>query len=243
MAPATSPAEVGDPPQCEAGPEALKPQTRPSCFFFSSAGRVLCGNPPKACGSVSTGARYSLPPRQAAPSPSPGRPCPEPALSLLRLGCTQRSCPLPGRKSWPPGPPAQGLTLPTIEPPGLGWASGFEGAAPSVGAPCPTPQPCHPMRSDRGRGRGLWLGPALAEWFLVPGWLEGQVTGAQGCPKSHSSGICSKGGAGCNLRPHPSPLPSRCPESWEERAAAPGAHRGALKSKRTGWAQASTAAP
>ena len=74
----------------------------------------------------------------------------------------------------------------------------------------------------------MWLGPALAEWLLVPGWLEGRVTGAQGCPKSHSSGICAKGGAGCNLpRPHPSPLPSRCPESWEEGAAAPwGPQRG-----------------
>ncbi|XP_069422576.1 leucine-rich repeat-containing protein 56 isoform X5 [Ovis canadensis] len=94
--------------------------------------------------------------------------------------------------------------------------------------PAPHPSPATLRALIGVGGRGLWLGPALAEWFLVPGWLEGQVTGAQGCPKSHSSGICSKGGAGCNLpRPHPSPLPSRCPESWEERAAAPwGPQRG-----------------
>lgn len=77
----------------------------------------------------------------------------------------------------------------------------------------------------------MWLRPALAEWSLVPGWLESRVTGPQGwgtSPKLHSSGICSKGGAGCSLpHPHPSPLPSRCPEPWEERAAAPwGPQRG-----------------
>ena len=94
--------------------------------------------------------------------------------------------------------------------------------------PAPHPSPATLCALIGVGGRGLWLGPALAEWFPVPGWLEGQVTGAQGCPKSHSSGICSKGGAGCNLpRPHPSPLPSRCPESWEERATAPwGPQRG-----------------
>ncbi|XP_070314062.1 leucine-rich repeat-containing protein 56 isoform X6 [Odocoileus virginianus] len=88
----------------------------------------------------------------------------------------------------------------------------------------PTPHPSPATLCALIRG-GLWLGPALAELLLVPGWLEGRVTGAQGwgtSPKSHSSGICSKEGAGCSLpQPHPSPLPSRCPESWEEGAAAP----------------------
>ena len=123
MTPATSPT-VGDPPQCEAGPEALKPQTRPSHFFFSRRRPgPLWESHQRPAGASAPAPGTACPHGRRHPAPSPSRPCPEPALSLLRLGCTQRSCPLPGQKSWPPGPPPQGLTLPTIATswPGLGF--------------------------------------------------------------------------------------------------------------------------
>ncbi|KAM7226061.1 hypothetical protein CapIbe_022206 [Capra ibex] len=166
------------------------------------AGRVLCGNPTK-------GLREHQHRRQAGVHPEK-LPSPRPE-ELAPRASASRPDPADDRDllAW--------AGLQALRELRLRWVP-----------PAPHPSPATLCALIGVGGRGLWLGPALAEWFPVPGWLEGQVTGAQGCPKSHSSGICSKGGAGCNLpRPHPSPLPSRCPESWEERATAPwGPQRG-----------------
>lgn len=81
MTPATSPT-VTDPPGQEAPPAAPEPQPGPAHLLLQARAKSSAETPPKGFGSVSTDARYSLPPGGHVPSAGtvhlcPGLPAPK----------------------------------------------------------------------------------------------------------------------------------------------------------------------
>lgn len=164
-----------------------------------------------------------LPPACCPPGPLHA---PKPALSLLRPGCPQSSCPHTGLKTWPPGPPPQGLTLQTAGT-SWQWLDFGRGGNCSCGG-CLSRHGALPCVSCLVGGPG-W--GCVAEQSPVPRTAGGAGHGSLRLGAMAVTLIWEwrQGGAGLQPLPlpHPGPLPCRRLDSGPAGAAAPrGPRRG-----------------
>ena len=110
---------------------------------------------------------------------------------------------------------------------------------------CPTPQPCHPMCSDQGGVGGPcgWDLPWLSGCWSPGGWRVGSRE-PKAAPSHTPLGSAPKEEQAATSPAHtPAPFLVGAQSPGRRGPQAPGAHRGALKSKRTRLGPSLTAAP